>query len=210
MHRCAHVRITNTRPDLVKSVCYLACFVENPGISHKTALERVLRYLSSSTDKGIKYQSPTNGGGGTRTTALRLHRRRLRWRPSHVQEHIWIHLHSGMRTCELCPRLVFAQTNSRFSFNHRSGTLRCWTWRYRRHLGKIAANRTENDSAMQWLTIPITIQTDSQSAKALAEGSGYTGGLRHVAVQFRSRPIRSRTGRIRMDQIEDQLADMLG
>ena len=36
------------------------------------------------------------------------------------------------------------------------------------------------------LTIPITIQTDSQSAKALAEGSGYTGGLRHVAVQFRS------------------------
>jgi len=60
------------------------------------------------------------------------------------------------------------------------------------------------------LTIPITIQTDSQSAKALAEGSGYTGGLRHVAVQFRSRPIRSRTGRIRMDQIEDQLADMLG
>jgi len=131
-------------------------------------------------------------GGGTRTTALRLHRRRLRWRPSHAQEHIWTHLHSGMRTCELCPRLVFAQTNSRFSFNHRSGTLRCWTWRYRRHLGKIAANRTENDSAMQWLTIPITIQTDSQSAKALAEGSGYTGGLRHVAVQFRSRPIRSR------------------
>ena len=59
-------------PDLVKSVCYLACFVENPGISHKTALERVLRYLSSSTDKGIKYQSPTNGGGGTRTTALLL------------------------------------------------------------------------------------------------------------------------------------------
>jgi len=149
MHRCAHVRITNTRPDLVKSVCYLACFVENPGISHKTALERVLRYLSSSTDKGIKYQSPTYGGGGTRTTALRLHRRRLRWRPSHAQEHIWTHLHSGMRTCELCPRLVFAQTNSRFSFNHRSGTLRCWTWRYRRHLGKIAANRTENDSAMQ-------------------------------------------------------------
>ena len=42
------------------------------------------------------------------------------------------------------------------------------------------------------LTIPITIQTDSQSAKALAEGSDYTGGLRHVAVQFRSRPIRSR------------------
>ena len=72
MHRCAHVRITNTRPDLAKSVCYLARFVEDPGISHKTALERVLRYLSSSTDKGIKYQSPTNGGGGTRTTALLL------------------------------------------------------------------------------------------------------------------------------------------
>ena len=188
--------ITNTRPDLAKSVC--------SGISHKTALERVLRYLSSSTDKGIKYQSPTNGG--VVPEAVILHRRRLRWRPSHVQEHIWIHLHSRMRTCELCPRLVFTQTNSRFSFNHRSGTLRCWTWRYRRHLGKIAANRTENDSAMQWLTIPITIQTDSQSAKALAEGSGYTGGLRHVAVQFRTKS----TGRIRMDQIEDQLADMLG
>ena len=56
--------ITNTRPDLAKSVRYLARFVENPGISHKTALERVLRYLSSSTDKGIKYQSPTNGRGG--------------------------------------------------------------------------------------------------------------------------------------------------
>ena len=143
-----HVRITNTRPDLVKSVCYLACFVENPGISHKTALERVLRYLSSSTDKGIKYQSPTNGGGGTRTTALLLQTLTSVAIQPRTRAHLdtFAFWNANMRTMS---STGFRATNSRFSFNHRSGTLRCWTWRYRRHLGKIAVNRTENDSAMQ-------------------------------------------------------------
>jgi hypothetical protein len=34
------------------------------------------------------------------------------------------------------------------------------------------------------ITLPLCVRTDSQSAKALAEGNGYSGGLRHVAVQY--------------------------
>ena len=61
------------------------------------------------------------------------------------------------------------------------------------------------------LTIPITIQTDSQSAKALAEGSGYTGGLRHVAVQYHFVRDLYEVGLVEFEWIrsEDQLADPL-
>ena len=61
------------------------------------------------------------------------------------------------------------------------------------------------------LTIPITIQTDSQSAKALAEGSGYTGGLRHVAVQYHFVRDLYEVGLVEFECIrsEDQLADPL-
>ena len=61
------------------------------------------------------------------------------------------------------------------------------------------------------LTTPITIQTDSQSAKAkaLAEGSGSTGGLRHVAVQYNFLRDPYEVGLVEFEWIrsEDQLAD---
>ena len=180
-----HVRITNTRPDLVKSACYLACFVENPGISHKTALERVLRYLSSSTDKGIKYQSPTNGGGGTRTTALLLQTLTSVAIQPRTRAHLdtFAFWNANMRTMSSTgfsrkqTAVSRSTTEAELCAAGHGATEGIWERLLSTELKMIQPCR---------LTIPITIQTDSQSAKALAEGSDYTGGLRHVAVQFRS------------------------
>jgi hypothetical protein len=113
-----------------------------------------------------------------------------------------------MRTCELCPRLVFAQTNSRFSFNHRSGTLRCWTWRYRRHLEKIAVNRTESDSAMQ--AYYHNYKPILNQPKHLLKGSATR--VDYAMWQYNFVRDLNEVGLVEFEWIrsKDQLADMLG
>ena len=42
-----------TRPDLAAAVCEYARFCENPGVAHWQGVQRVLRYLRGTTDRGI-------------------------------------------------------------------------------------------------------------------------------------------------------------
>ena len=46
-----------SRPDIMFAINRLAAYTSNPGLSHYTALKRVLRYLKGTIDHGITYQN---------------------------------------------------------------------------------------------------------------------------------------------------------
>jgi hypothetical protein len=48
---------TATRPDITFAINRLAAYTSNPGLSHYTALKRVLRYLKGTMDYGITYRN---------------------------------------------------------------------------------------------------------------------------------------------------------
>jgi hypothetical protein len=49
-----------TRPDISFVVRKLSTFMSNPGIDHRHALERVMRYLCGTTSYGIHYSGHPN------------------------------------------------------------------------------------------------------------------------------------------------------
>ena len=52
---------TMTRPDIANAVRATAKFCENPGVAHKQAVVKILRYLLRTADLGITY-GRQNGG----------------------------------------------------------------------------------------------------------------------------------------------------
>ena len=201
--------VTNTRPDLAKSVCFLARFVEHPGQSHESAIKRVLRYLSSSLDKGIKFASPLNGGGVLPEPRLICY----------TDADFGGDPETYKSTSGYLCILQYENNNYVLDWYSRKQTA---VSRSTTEAELCAAGQGATEAIWMRLlltelklvqptkiNIPISMRTDSQSAKALAEGGGYAGGLRHVAVQYHFVRDLFELGLVEFEWIptKDQLAD---